>query len=295
MRGCGKMFETKGEKILGASITFVLLLSSLFATIPLLSVISTSFSSKRVVDLNLVTIWPKEFTFASWEYIVYRPDLWKAFFLTLSTTVIGTILALLLNALFAYPLSKVEFRWGPVIMVGVVVAMVFKAPLIPYFLTVRAIGLYNNPLVLILPHMLNPFNLIIMRTFFKQFSKELEEAAFIEGCGYFRMLFQFVLPLSKAVLATLALFYGVVLWNQFQNPLLFLQNPDLFPLQIKIRQFITDDSVIMSLVPSKLDVNYNERTLRATTVIFAIVPIIAVYPYLQKYFVKGAMVGSVKG
>jgi putative aldouronate transport system permease protein len=289
------MFESRGEKVFVSGITFVLLFLSLIAVIPLMSVLSTSFSSKRAVDLNWVTLWPREFTFDSWGYIIDRSDLWKAFFLTLGSTLIGTILALLITALLAYPLSKSEFRWGPVVMVAVVIAMVFKAPLVPYFLTVRNLGLYNNPLVLIVPHILNPFNLIIMRTFFKQFSKELEEAAFIEGCGYFRMLFQFVLPLSKAVLATLALFYGVVLWNQFQTPLLFLQNPDLFPLQIKIRQFITDDSVIMSLIPSKLDVNYNERTLRAATVIFAIVPVIAVYPFLQKYFVKGAMVGSVKG
>ncbi|OXM85489.1 carbohydrate ABC transporter permease [Paenibacillus rigui] len=289
------MSQSRGEKIFVLGITIVLVLLSIFAIIPLLSVLSTSFSSKKAVDLNLVTIWPREFTFDSWNYIIYRPDLWKAFFLTFGSTVIGTALALLITALLAYPLSKSEFRWGPVLMVGVVIAMVFKAPLVPYFLTIRGVGLYNNPLVLILPHILNPFNLIIMRTFFKQFSKELEEAAFIEGCGYFRMLFQFVLPLSKAVLATLALFYGVVIWNQFQTPLLFLQDPDLFPLQIKIRQFITDDSVIMALVPSKLDVNYNERTLRAATVIFAIVPVIAVYPFLQKYFVKGAMVGSVKG
>jgi putative aldouronate transport system permease protein len=289
------MSESRGEKIFVSGVTTVLILLSVIAIIPLLSVLSTSFSSKKAVDLNLVTIWPREFSLDSWGYIIDRPDLWKAFFLTLGSTLIGTVLALLITALLAYPLSKSEFRWGPVIMVGVVIAMVFKAPLVPYFLTVRGIGLYNNPLVLILPHILNPFNLIIMRTFFKQFSKELEEAAFIEGCGYFRMLFQFVLPLSKAVLATLALFYGVVIWNQFQTPLLFLQNPDLFPLQIKIRQFITDDSVIMALVPSKLDVNYNERTLRAATVIFAIVPVIAVYPFLQKYFVKGAMVGSVKG
>lgn len=288
------MFESRGEKIFVSGITVVLLLLSLIAVIPLLSVLSTSFSSKRAVDLNLVTIWPREFTFDSWGHIIDRPDLWKAFFLTLGSTLIGTVLALLITALFAYPLSKREFRWGPVIMVGVVIALVFKAPIVPYFLTVRGIGLYNNPLVLIVPHILNPFNLIIMRTFFKQFSKELEEAAFIEGCGYFRMLFQFVLPLSKAVLATLALFYGVVLWNQFQTPLLFLQNPDLFPLQIKIRQFITDDSIIMLGVP-KLDLNYNERTLRAATVIFAMVPVIAVYPFLQKYFVKGAMLGSVKG
>ncbi|MGO4548886.1 carbohydrate ABC transporter permease [Paenibacillus sp. 2TAB23] len=289
------MFEARREKIFVFGITVVLILFSIIALVPLLSVIATSFSSKSAVDMNLVTLWPKQFTLDSWGYIIDRPDLWKSFFLTLITTLIGTALALLMTALLAYPLSKPEFRWGSVIMIGVVVAMIFKAPIVPYFLTVRAIGLYDNPLVLIIPHILNPFNLIIMRTFFKQFSKELEEAAFLEGCGYFRMLFQMVLPLSKAVLATLALFYGVVLWNQFQHPLFFLQNPDWFPLQIKIRQFITDDNVILAGVTSMIDQNYNERTLRAATVIFAIVPIIMVYPFLQKYFVKGAMIGSVKG
>lgn len=289
------MLASKGEKTFIGVITGLLILFSIVALIPLVSVISTSLSSKSAVDMNLVTLWPKEFTLDSWMYIIDRPDLWKSFFLTLSTTLIGTVLALLMTALFAYPLSKPEFRWGSVIMMAVVIAMIFKAPIIPYFLTVRGIGLYDNPLVLVIPHILNPFNLIIMRTFFKQFSKELEEAAFLEGCGYFRMLFQFVLPLSKAVLATLALFYGVVLWNQFQHPLLFLQDTNWFPLQIKIRQFITDDSVIMSGAASTMDLNYNARTLRAATVIFAIVPIVAVYPFLQKYFVKGAMIGSVKG
>lgn len=289
------MLTSRSEKGFVGVITGLLILFSVVALIPLVSVISTSLSSKSAVDMNLVTLWPKQFTFDSWSYIIDRPDLWKSFFLTLTTTLIGTVLALLMTALFAYPLSKPEFRWGSVIMMAVVVAMIFKAPIVPYFLTVRGIGLYDNPLVLIVPHILNPFNLIIMRTFFKQFSKELEEAAFLEGCGYFRMLFQFVLPLSKAVLATLALFYGVVLWNQFQHPLFFLQDTNWFPLQIKIRQFITDDSVIMAGAASTAHLNYNERTLRAATVIFAIVPIIAVYPFLQKYFVKGAMIGSVKG
>lgn len=288
------MSEARGEKAFSAVITALLVMLSVFALIPLASVLSTSLSSSRMVDLNAVTLWPKEFTLDSWGYILGRPDLWRAFFVTLFTTLIGTVLALLLTALFAYPLSKKEFRIGRLVMVAVVICMVFKAPIVPYFLTVRGIGLYDNPLVLVLPHLLNPFNLIIMRSFFKEFPKELEEAAFLEGCGYFRMLFQFVLPLSKAVLATLALFYGVVLWNQFQHPLFFIQDTDWFPLQIKIRQFITDSNE-MPLAASTLDINYNERTLRAATVMFAITPIIMVYPFLQKYFVKGAMIGSVKG
>jgi putative aldouronate transport system permease protein len=289
------MFTSRGEKTFVSTITLALIIMSVIAIIPLLSVISTSLSSKSAVDMNLVTIWPKQLTLDSWRHIIDRPELWKSFFLTLSSTVIGTGLALLMTALLAYPLSKPEYRWGRFVMIGVVIAMIFKAPIVPYFLTVRGIGLYNNPLVLVIPHILNPFNLIIMRSFFMQFPKELEEAAFLEGCGYFRMLFQFVLPLSKAVLATLALFYGVVLWNQFQHPLFFLQDPKWFPLQIKIRQFITDDNVIMAGAASTADLNYNERTLRAATVIFAIIPIIMVYPFLQKYFVKGAMIGSVKG
>jgi putative aldouronate transport system permease protein len=194
----------------------------------------------------------------------------------------------------AYPLAKKEFRPGKLIMIAVVVTMVFKAPLIPYFLTVKGVGLYDNPLVLVVPQLLNAFNLIIMVTFFRQFPPELEEAAVVEGCGYFRTLFGLVLPLSKAVLATLGLFYAVVLWNQFQHPLMFLQSPEWFPLQIKVRQFISSTDQL----PMPGDImllNYNPTTLQAVTVVFAVIPILLVYPYLQKYFVKGALIGSVKG
>ncbi|KRE64742.1 carbohydrate ABC transporter permease [Paenibacillus sp. Soil750] len=288
------MHLSKSEKAFGYGILVLLCIFSVIALIPLLSVISISFSSSRAVDLNLVTIWPKEFTFDSWSYLLARWDLWRSFILTVFTTVISTFLALLVTALLAYPLSKKEFLPAGILMVAVVITMVFKAPIVPYFLTVRSIGLYNNPLVLVIPHILSPFNLIIMRTFFKQFPKELEEAAFMEGCGYFRMLFYFVLPLSKAVLATLALFYGVVVWNQFQHPLFFIQNPDWFPLQLKIRQFITDPNE-MPFVESIMDINYSERTLKSATVVFAIIPVVLVYPFVQKYFVKGAMIGSVKG
>ncbi|WP_168120876.1 carbohydrate ABC transporter permease [Paenibacillus sp. HB172176] len=288
------MSISKSEKAWEIGVVIILCVLSLIALIPLLSVISVSFSSSRAVDLNLVTIWPKEFTFDSWSYLIGRADLWKSFAITVCTTVIATVLALLVTALLAYPLSKKEFLPAGILMVAVVITLVFKAPIVPYFLTVRSIGLYDNPLVLIIPHVLNPFNLIIMRTFFKQFPKELEEAAFMEGCGYFRLLFQFVLPLSKAVLATLALFYGVVVWNQFQHPLLFIQDTDWFPLQLKIRQFITDPNE-MPFIESIMDINYNERTLKSATVVFAVIPVILVYPFLQKYFVKGAMIGSVKG
>ncbi|WP_231574840.1 carbohydrate ABC transporter permease [Paenibacillus sp. FSL R7-0273] len=283
-----------GEKVFQTATVIFLCTLSVIALIPLISVLSVSFSSKLPVEMNLVTLWPRGFTLDSWKYIVGRPDLWRSFFITLTSTAIGTALCLLITALTAYPLAKKEFKPGTIIMIAAVITMVFKAPLIPYFLTVKSIGLYNNPLVLVIPHVLTAYNLIIMRTFFLQFPKELEEAAVVEGAGYFRTLFSLVLPLSKAVLATLGLFYAVVIWNQFQHPLLFLQNPDWFPLQIKIRQFITSNNEL-PLVGNAALLNYNERTLRAVTIVFAVIPILAVYPYLQKYFVKGAMLGSVKG
>ena len=154
--------------------------------------------------------------------------------------------------------------------------------------------MFNNPLVLVLPHILTAYNLIIMRTFFKQFPEEVEEAAKIDGCGYFQMLYKIILPSSKAVLTTVGLFYAVTLWNQFQHPLMFIQKADLFPLQLKIRQLISGGSE-MANITMLSNANYTESTLSAATVVFAIIPIIAIYPWLQKYFAQGAMLGSVKG
>ena len=194
----------------------------------------------------------------------------------------------------AYPLSKKEFKLSHIIMVGVIITMIFKAPIVPYFITMRSIGLYNNPLVLVLPHILSAYNLAVMRTFFMQFSKEIEESAMIDGCGPFRTLFKIVLPSSKAIIATIGLFYGVVFWNQYQHPLYFIQDTRLYPLQMKVRQFINEGTELQTLAV-KANVNYTDRSLKAAIVVFAILPIIAIYPFIQKYFEKGAMLGSVKG
>ncbi len=260
--------------------------------VPLLSVLASSLSSSKAVDTNQVFLWPVDLTLDSWKQIIGMSDLWTSFYITLGSTVIGTFICLFGTVLLAYALSKKELKIGGFVMVAIVVTMVFKYPIIPYFLTVKGIGLYNSLWVLVIPHIVSAYNMIIMRTFFQQFPVELEEAAKVEGCGYFRTLFNVVLPSSKAVLATIGLFYAVVLWNQFQHPLMFLQNRALFPLQIKLREFITSSE---SLFVTAEVTNYSERTLRAATIIFAVLPILMVYPFIQKYFVKGAMLGAVKG
>lgn len=241
-----------------------------------------------------MNLWPVDFTLSSWYYILSRVDIWKSFALTLVATLATTFLALLITSLMAYPLAKKEFKIRRIVMIFVTVTMVFKAPVVPYFLVMKGIGMINNPMVLVLPHILTAYNMIIMRTFFSNFPTEVEESARIDGCGCFRVLWKIVLPSSKAVLASVGLFYAVTAWNQFQHPLMFIQDTKLYPLQLKIRQLINGGSELMSVTAAQ-DVNYTESTLSAATVVFAIIPIIMVYPWLQKYFAKGAMLGSVKG
>ncbi len=288
------MKESIKDRLFQNAITIILCIIGIIALIPLISVVAMSFSSKAASDMNIVNLWPVGFTFSSWQYILSDIGIWKAFAMTFTSTIVGTIIAIVVTSVMAYPLSKTNFKAGGVIMLFVIITMIFKAPIVPYFLTIKGMGLFNNPLVLIFPHILTAYNLAIMRTFFKQFPLEIEEAAMIDGCGSFKLLYKIVLPSSKAVLTTVGLFYAVTMWNQFQHPLMFLQDTDLFPLQLKIRQLVSGGSELANITMAA-NVNYTESTLSAAAVVFAIAPIIAIYPWLQKYFAKGAMLGSVKG
>lgn len=288
------MRESLRDRMFRLAMTGILLLLAVVMMIPLISVLALSFSSKAAADMNAVNLLPVGFTIDSWRYILSNKDIWRSFFITVGATASGVALSLLITSLFAYPLSKKEFKASKLLMIIALITMVFKAPVVPYFLTLKNIGLFNNPLVLVLPQILTAYNMIIMRSFFQQFPKEVEEAAMIDGASRFKVFYQIVLPSSKAVLATVGLFYGVTLWNQFQHPMMFIQDMKLFPLQMKIRQLIGSGSELQNVAAS-INVNYSDRTLQAVVVVFAILPIIAVYPFIQKYFTKGAMLGSVKG
>lgn len=292
--GRSKIRQSKGDLAFQIGSYAILIIFAAITLIPLLSELAVSFSSKLASQMNSIGLIPVQPTIASWQYLFTRGEIWKPFFISVSSTVIGVILALLINVLMAYPMSKKEFRASKFATLFVVFTMIFTAPRVPYFLTLRTYGLYNNYWVLILPHILTAYNLIIVRTFFRQFPKELEEAAEIDGCGKFRILFQIVVPSSKAVLATVGLFYGVTMWNQYEHPLMFIQDMKLFPLQLRIRA-IVDGSGELQAVTMKQTANYTSATLSAAAVVFAIIPILVIYPLIQKYFTKGAMLGSVKG
>ena len=195
--------ESARDRLFSGIITIILVILAIIAMIPLLSEIAISLSSKAASDMNRINLLPVEFTLDSWKYILTKGKIWPAFFITLSAALMGTLLALAITSLMAYPLSKPRFKAGKFLMLYVVFTMIFKAPTVPYFLTLKGMGLYNSYWVLVFPHILTAYNLIIMRTFFRQFPEEIEEAAVIDGCGHFRLLARIVLPSSKAVLATL--------------------------------------------------------------------------------------------
>ena len=289
--------QTKGEAVFNVINRFLLLLFALCMIIPLMHVFSVSLSSTFAVDRKQVFLFPVGFTFASWKYTLGLSELWVSVRLTVFVTLSGTFLALLINALMAYPLSKRNFALSKILLYAVVVSMIFKSPTIPYFLTLRSIGMIDSVWVLILPHILSSYNLIIMVTFFRQIPDELEEAAVIEGCGYFRLLFNIIIPCSKAVIGTLSLFYAVTVWNQFSHPLMFINSVRLFPLQLKIRQYISSGaSELMGLFAGNAaQRQYNSETVKATIVLFSLIPIACVYPFVQKHFVKGVTLGGIKG
>ncbi len=288
--------RTRGERTFAWFNYALLSLFGFLMLVPLLSVLSISLSSPLAVDTGKVFITPVGATLGTWGYILTFGPLWRSMILTAVVTVVGTALSLLLNALAAYPLSKKEFGPGAAILRGVAFTMIFKAPIIPYFLTLRTLGLFDSPLVLIVPQLFSAYYLIVMVAFMRQIPRELEESAMIVGAGYPQILFRIVLPSSTAMLATIGLFYAVVLWNQFLHPLLFIQNQALYPLQLMIRAFTTEREIIAS-VPGKdmTAMQFNDKTVKAAIVMFSVLPILPLYLYAQKYFIKGVMVGSIKG
>ncbi|MFD1952852.1 carbohydrate ABC transporter permease [Paenibacillus thailandensis] len=283
-----------GEKLF-TFVNYAFLTAASFTMIaPLLQMLAVSFSSPVAADSKRVFLLPVEWTAASWEHILNRQDLWQSFGVTVFITVAGTFASLLISVLTAYPLAHAKFMIRKHVMFGIVITMIFNAPLIPFYMTVKALGMLDSIWALIVPGVLGTFNMVIIRTFFMGIPSELEDSAQIDGCHDFRVLFQIYLPLSKPVLASVSLFYAVGYWNTFQRAILFIRDSSLHPLQVKLREYIVTPETL-DVLDMIGNVGYNTTTLKAATIIFAATPIIMAYPFLQKYFVKGAMLGSLKG
>ena len=278
------------------NVAFLVLFAGL-CMLPLVHVFAVSLSSRAASQGQFVTLWPIGFTVENYIEVLNAPRFYNALWVSVQRTVIGTVLNMALVVLTAYPLSRnaQEFKGRDIFMWFVLFAMLFGGGLIPWFLVIRNLGLLNKIWALILPGALPIWSTIMMMNFFRDIPKEIEEAAIIDGASHWRILWNVYLPLSLAALATLTLFSAVGHWNSWFDGMILMTHPEQRPLQTMLR------SIVVELDVSDLRLDYQEmsvisdRSARAATIFVSTVPILIVYPFLQRYFIKGIMLVAVKG
>jgi len=263
---------------------------------PFVHMVAVSFSGDVYVMKNEITIWPKGFNVKMYKLVLGDPQIWTAFRNTIIYTTLGTAISLAITSMGAYALSRNQMAFRKSLTMLVVFTMFFGGGMIPTFLVVRSLGLVDTIWGMALPSAVSTWNLILMRTFYSGIPKELEESGRLDGLNDIGIFLRIMVPLSKASFATIALFYTVGLWNNFMLPLLYLRTPDMFPLQVLLRNLILAGTAssgdVTRIGGDNLVV---EESLKYATIMVSTLPILVVYPFVQKYFVKGAMIGAVKG
>lgn len=270
-----------------------LAIAALTMVAPIIHLAAVSLSSSVYANAKLVYLWPRGFNLDVYKTILGMESLWRSMGVTITITVGGTLLYLFFTSTMAYGLSRPHAPARGLIMKFVLVTFIFTSPLIPGYLIIRSLGLENTLWVLMLPGAINAFGVIIMKTFFQGLSSELFDAGKIDGCGEFRIYARIAMPLSMAVNATLALFQAVGLWNSYFSALIYIRSKELYPLQILLRSLIIEDGSSLNK-PSGDLLAATPEMMKAGIILFATIPILLVYPFLQKYFVKGALLGSLK-
>jgi len=257
--------------------------------------IAVSFSGMVPVLKGEVFLWPKEFNLKTYATVFENPQIGRAYLNTILYTVLGTTISLFVSAAGAYALSKKQMLFHRGFMIMIVITLFFSGGMIPTFLVVKSYHLMDTIWAMVLPTAVSSWNLIVMRTFFMGIPQEVEESGKLDGLTDVGIFFRLVLPLSKAILATIGLFYGVAIWNNFFSALLYLRDADLFPLQIIVRNLVLQGNSSTAGGNIGGDSMIVDEALKYATIIITTVPILMVYPFLQKYFAKGALIGSVKG
>jgi putative aldouronate transport system permease protein len=264
--------------------------------LPLVNVLATSLSSSSAILASKVYLLPVETTFESYKAILKDDSMIRSLIFTALMTIGYTVLGMILTICAAYPLTKKRLKGRNIILLMIIFTMYFSGGLIPDYILAKNLNILDTVWSLVLPGAISAYNLIVLKSFFSSLPESLEESAILDGCNDIGVLFRIVLPLSKPVLATLSLFYAVGKWNSFMDALFYITDSKLYPLQLKLYQIIVNSQGIdASIGEGNMSQNVLPESLEAACVIFATVPIILVYPWLQRYFVTGIMVGSVKG
>ena len=285
-----------GDRIFGIVVTLVVLAMCIMVLYPIYYMFIVSISDGNAVLRGDITVLPQGINFGAYKAFLTNEYVPRAYLNTILYTVIGTFIAVAMTALCAYPLSRKEF-YGRGLFTGIVVfTMFFDAGIISNYMVVRSTGIMNTMWAIVLPGSINVWYMIIMRTFFADIPEELFESAKLDGANDLTIFAKMVLPLSKAVLATMVLFYAVGFWNQWLQPLIYLDDRKKFPMQLILRNIVLGaDAALSKSMSAATDMATMGLNIKYAVIFVTILPILVIYPFVQKYFVKGVMVGSVKG
>ncbi|TVY07180.1 carbohydrate ABC transporter permease [Paenibacillus cremeus] len=276
------------------TLVFIVVAATLY---PFLYVFSSSISDPLAVLQNKVWLWPVGFSLAAYQKLLLYPQIGIGYMNTLFYTTVGTAVNIVLSAMMGYSLSRKTLVFRNFFIILVTFTLMFSGGLIPTFLIVKNLGLLDTRWALILPTAISAWNLLLLKTFFENIPKELEEAAIIDGCTDMQVLYRIMVPLSMPALATITLFYAVGHWNSYFNALIYLNDPQRFPIQIFLRNIVigSQTSGAVDTTGTSVDNSIMTESLKYTMIMIVSTPIIIVYPFIQRHFVSGIMVGSVKG
>ncbi len=290
--------DSIGYKVFSVFNTMMLFGVALLCLLPILNVFAISLSDNIAVQQGLVTFWPVNFSTDGYKFILLNNAFWTAMIVSVERVLLGFVINMALTVLIAYPLSRDSkaFPSRTLYVWYFMFTMLFGGGLIPAFLVVKYTGLMDSMLALIIPGAVPIFNVVLLLNFFRQLPRELEEAAFIDGAGHVTTLWRIVLPVSKAALATLSLFVIVGHWNEWFSAIIYMRRTENYPLQTYLRGIILASSFkVKSFDEAKLLNKLSNKTIISAQIFLGMVPILCVYPFLQKYFAKGIILGSVKG
>ena len=288
------MIKSKSGKFGDWIFVIICVIVGLICVLPMINLLARSMSSTDALVRREVYLWPKGINFDAYAMVLGDVKYIKAFFWTVFLTVVCTLVSLTMTTLCAYPLIFQDLKGRTTFNIIITITMFFNAGTIPNYLLMKSLNLLNNPLVLIIPASLSVYNMIIMRSFFYGIPDSLRESAEIDGASYFRILWSIYVPLSKPVFATLALFYAVGRWNGYSDALMYMNNKDYYPLQLLLYNILNNINSIEVATQEGFSAPGLSESLKAAIVMFSTVPILCVYPWLQKYFIHGVTMGAVK-
>ena len=296
-RRSSRIRESRGDRIFQAVILLFSILLMLIVAYPLYFTIIASFSKPEDVLLGRVLFWPRNISVESYKMVIAEQSIWMGYGNSILYTVLGTVINLVLTIMMAYPLSCRETPGRGVLTFIASFTMLFSGGLIPTYLLVRQLGMYNTIWAMLLPTGITTYNLLVMKNFFQSsIPGELKEAAYLDGCTDLQTLFRVVLPLSGSIIAVMVLFYAVAHWNEYFNALIYLKDRFRMPLQVILREILLQNQELAQGDGTGLyEKMMAAETMKYAIIIVASLPVICMYPFVQKHFVKGVMVGAIKG